>query len=193
MAMATRARATFARMQDSTAADYEIIEARRVEFLAGYTDRVLDALRLLDEGTEGYAISRLEHALQSATRASKDGRDDDYVAMCLLHDIGDTLAPRNHGELAAAILKPFVSKRLTWITKHHPVFQLHYYGSHVGEDPQAREQYRGHEWFDETVEFCECYDENCFDAGYRSKSLAEFEPLLRAVLERTPRWDEPDL
>ena len=62
-------RATFARMQDSTPADYEIIEARRVDFLAGYPDRVLDALRLLGEGTEGYAVSRLEHSLQSATRA----------------------------------------------------------------------------------------------------------------------------
>jgi predicted HD phosphohydrolase len=191
--MATRARATFARMQDSTAADYEIIEDRRVEYLAGYSDRVLDALRLLDEGTEGYAVSRLEHSLQSATRATRDGRGDDYVAMCLLHDIGDTLAPRNHGELAAAILKPYVSEKLTWITKHHPVFQLRYYGRHVGADPDAREVYRGHEWFDDTVEFCELYDENCFDVAYQSLPLAEFEPLIRALLERTPRWDRPDL
>ncbi len=138
----TTERATFARMQDSTAADYDIITARRIEFLAGYTDRVLDALRLLDEGTEGYAVSRLEHSLQSATRASKDGRDDDYVAMCLLHDIGDTLAPRNHGELAASILKPFVPQRITWIAAHHPVFQLAYYGHQVGADPESRARVR---------------------------------------------------
>jgi len=180
-------------MQDSTAADYEIIEARRVEFLAGYTDRVLAALRLLDESTEGYAVSRLEHSLQSATRATNDDRDDDYVAMCLLHDIGDTLAPRNHGELAAAILKPYVSERITWITKYHPVFQLYYYGRHVDADPDAREEFRGHEWFDDTVEFCELYDENCFDVKYQSKPLEEFEPLVRTVLDRRPRWDNPDL
>jgi predicted HD phosphohydrolase len=186
-------RAAFARMQDSTPADYQIIRARRVDFLAGYADRVLDALRLLDEGTEGYAISRLEHSLQSATRATRDGRDDDYIAMCLLHDIGDTLAPRNHGELAASILKPFVSERLTWITKHHPVFQLYYYGRHVGADPDAREHYAGHQWFDDTVEFCEQYDENCFDTKYPSQPLDEFAPLLHALLQRTPRWDQPDL
>ena len=88
--------------------------------------------------------------------ASKDGRDDDYVAMCLLHDIGDTLAPRNHGELAASVLKPFVPERITWIAAHHPVFQLAYYGHQVGADPESRARYAGHEWFDDTVEFCEC-------------------------------------
>ena len=117
---------------------------------------------------------------------TRDGRDDDYVAMCLLHDIGDTLAPRNHGELAASILKPFVSERLTWITKHHPVFQLYYYGRHVGADPDAREHYAGHQWFDDTVEFCELYDENCFDTNYPSQPLDEFAPLAaRAAAAHT--------
>ena len=131
-------RATFARMQDSTAADYDIITARRIEFLAGYADRVLDALRLLDEGTEGYAVSGWSTRCNPRLAHRKTDRDDDYVAMCLLHDIGDTLAPRNHGELAASILKPFVPERITWIAAHHPVFQLAYYGHHVGADPESR-------------------------------------------------------
>ena len=113
--------------------------------------------------------------------------------MCLLHDIGDTLAPRNHGELAASILKPFVPERITWIVAHHPVFQLAYYGHQVGADPESRARYASHEWYDGTVEFCELYDENCFDVRYRSLPLEEFAPLLRATLERTPRWDSPDL
>src|SRR5262245_34902060 len=142
-------------MQDSTADDYTIIKARRVEALAEHADHVLDGLRLLGEGDAGYAVTRLEHSLQSATRASRDGRDDEYVLMCLVHDIGDTLAPRNHGALAAAVLEPYVAPRVTWIAKHHPVFQFRYYGRHVGADPDARERYRGHEWFDDTVEFCE--------------------------------------
>jgi predicted HD phosphohydrolase len=183
-------RATFARMQDSTADDYAIIISRHVEQLAGHADRVLDALRMLADGDAGYAVSRLEHSLQSATRASNDGRDTDYVVMCLVHDVGDTLAPLNHGALAAAVLEPYVSPKLTWITKHHPVFQYRYYGRHVGADPDARERYRGHEWFDDTVEFCEFYDENCFDEHFRSLPLAEFEPLVREVLGR-PRRDRP--
>jgi predicted HD phosphohydrolase len=191
--MADGARATFARMQDATAADYEIINAQRDVFLAGYANRVLDALRLLDGGTEGYAISRLEHSLQSATRAHRDGREPEYVLMCLLHDIGDTLAPRNHGALAATILKPYVEPRLTWIAKYHPVFQLHYYGQHVGADPNERDRYRGHKWFGDTVEFCERYDENCFDTTFESLPLEAFAPLVHDVLEREPRWDRPDV
>jgi predicted HD phosphohydrolase len=177
-------KATFARMQDSSAADYTIIKARYAEHVAGTADRVLDALRMLADGEAGYAVSRLEHSLQSATRAARDGRDTEYVVMCLLHDIGDTLAPRNHGALAAAVLAPCVSSRLTWITKHHPVFQYRYYGRHVGADPDARERFRGHMWFDDTVEFCELYDENCFDEHYESMPLTEFEPLVREVFGR---------
>jgi predicted HD phosphohydrolase len=185
--MAGTTRATFARMQDSTAEDYAIILAREDVHLAGTASRVLDSLRMLGDGDLGYAVSRLEHSLQSATRAARDGRDDEYVAMCLLHDIGDSLAPHNHGALAAVVLEPYVSPRLTWITKHHPVFQFRYYGRHVGADPDARERYRGHEWFDDTVEFCELYDENCFDAGYRSMPLEEFEPLVHELFARSPR------
>jgi predicted HD phosphohydrolase len=180
-------------MQDSTTADYDIINARREVFLAGHAARVLDALRLLDEGNEGYAVSRLEHSLQSATRAYRDGRDVDYVVMCLVHDIGDTLAPRNHGELAAAVLEPYVEPRLTWIAKYHPLFQFHYYGRHVGADPNARDRYREHEWYDDTVEFCERYDENCFDVTYDSMPLEAFAPMLHEVLERPPRWRQPDI
>jgi predicted HD phosphohydrolase len=190
--MNATARATFARMQDSTAQDYEIITARYAEHLEQHADAVLAAMRLLGEGDAGYAVSRLEHSLQSASRAQRDGRDTDYVVMCLLHDIGDTLAPRNHGKLAAAVLEPYVSPRLTWIAEHHPVFQFHYYGRHVGVDPDLRERYRGHQWFDDTVEFCELYDENCFDERYDALPLEAFAPLVREVLGRERR-DRPDV
>jgi predicted HD phosphohydrolase len=180
-------------MQDATEADYQIINAERDAFLLGYTDRVLDGLRMLEGGTAGYAVSRLEHSLQSATRAYRDGRDTDYVVMCLVHDIGDTLAPRNHGELAATILRPYVEPRLTWIAKYHPIFQFHYYGVHVGADPDMRDRYRDHEWYADTVEFCERYDENCFEVGYDSMSLEAFTPLLHDVLDRTPDWRHPDI
>jgi predicted HD phosphohydrolase len=191
--MATGARAAFARMQDATTADYDIINAEREKFLAGHAARVLDAVRLLDGGTEGYAVSRLEHSLQSATRAHRDGRELDYVVMCLVHDIGDTLAPRNHGELAATVLKPYVEPRITWIAKHHPVFQLYYYGPHVGADPDARDRYRDHQWYVDTVEFCERYDENCFDTGYRSMPLDAFVPMVQEVFGREPVRAGPDL
>jgi len=45
-----------------------------------------------------------------ATRAFCDGRDQEYVVCALLHDIGDTLGAFNHPDIAAAILKPFISE-----------------------------------------------------------------------------------
>jgi predicted HD phosphohydrolase len=192
--MATETHATFSRMQDATAADYEVIIARAAERVVGLPDRVLDAVRSLEEGDAGYAVSRLEHSLQSATRAQRDGRDDEYVVMCLVHDIGDTLAPHNHGELAATVLEPFIAPELVWIARHHPVFQFHYYGARVGVDPDLRERYRGHELFDATVEFCEKYDENCFDPEYDTLPLKEFEPILRRVIAETrPGWRTSDI
>jgi len=179
--------ARFTAMHEATAQDYEIIGRHEEVFAAGLADRVLAAVAALGNSVGGYAVSRLEHSLQSATRAERDGRDDDYVVACLVHDIGDTLAPNDHGALAEVVLRPFVSDRLAWIVRHHPVFQQHYYGRHVGLDTEARERYRGHEWFDDTVEFCEHYDENCFDPAYPSSPLEHFEPVVRRVFGRVPR------
>ena len=55
--------------------------------------------------------------MQVATRAYRDNADEEMVVAALLHDIGDLLAPHNHCEVAAAILKPYVSKRTYWIIK----------------------------------------------------------------------------
>ncbi|MFF2502632.1 HD domain-containing protein [Streptomyces sp. NPDC058067] len=182
--------ATFTRMQDGTREDYEIIERAEAEFVRGLPERVLGAVEALAAGgLGGYPISRYEHSLQSASRALRDGRDSEYVVAALVHDIGDTLAPLSHGSLAAAVLRPYVSERVSWIVDHHPVFQMHYYAAHTGGDPDARERYRGHQWFDDTVEFCEKYDENCFDPAYQSFSLETFAPLVKEVFGRTP-WTQ---
>src|SRR3546814_11615132 len=71
----------------------------------------------------GFPVDRLEHCLQTATRAHRDGRDEEYVVMALLHDIGDTLGAFNHPDVAAAILKPFLSEENLWIVQHHGVFR----------------------------------------------------------------------
>jgi predicted HD phosphohydrolase len=180
-------RATFTRMRDGTAEDYAVVEAAEVEYERGLPDRILGAVKALgDAGLGGYAVTRLEHSLQSATRAMRDGRETDYVVAALVHDIGDGLAPHAHGSYAATVLRPYVSERICWIVEHHPVFQMHYYAPHLGGDGDARERYRGHQWFDDTVEFCEKYDENCFDPDYDSLPLEHFEPMVREVFTRQP-------
>jgi len=172
---------SFTAMADGTREDYALLSRYEHDFVAALPDRLLAALDALRTSLGGYRISRFEHSLQSATRAERDGRDEEYVVSALLHDIGDDLAPYTHGELAASVLKPYVRPELTWAIKHHGVFQLYYYGHHVGADRFARDRFRDSPWFDATVEFCERYDQNCFDPAYRSLPVEHFEPALRRV------------
>jgi len=111
-----------------------------------------------------------------------------YVVAALVHDIGDSLAPYSHGSYAAAVLRPFVSEELCWVISHHPLFQMYYYGPHMGGDKHSRDQFRGHPWFDATVEFCERYDENCFDPDYDWLPLAHFAPAVEEVFTREPSF-----
>jgi predicted HD phosphohydrolase len=172
---------TFTAMRDATREDYRIIGQHSLEFFTKLPDRVLEHLRLLAGDTGGYAVDRLTHSLQTATRAQRDGRDDEYVVCALLHDIGDTLACTNHADLAATVLQPFVSERNHWIVAHHAIFQGYYFFHHLGLDRNLRDRFRGHEWFRDCAEFCEKYDQNSFDPGYETLPLEAFEPAVRKV------------
>jgi predicted HD phosphohydrolase len=178
---------SFTRMEDGTAGDYELLARMEEGYVEALPDRLLAAVRALENSFAGYQVSRLEHSLQSATRARRDGRSDEYVVAALLHDIGDELAPYTHGEMVGAILKPYIEPRICWIVAHHGIFQQYFYGEQTGEDPNARERYREHEWFDDCAEFCERYDQNCFDPTYELLPLEDFEPLVRAVFSE-PRY-----
>ncbi len=151
--------------------------------------RLIEGLKESAEGVGGYQVNRIEHVLQSATRAHRAGESADYVVAALVHDIGDLIAPYTHGEIAAAVIKPFVEPRLTWILKVHPIFTAYYYAEFIGADKNARERHRGHEWFDDAVYFVENYDENCFDPAYDSLPLEFFEPMVHEVFSRAPRFD----
>ena len=176
----------FTQMKDGTREDYQLLHGLEEAYRAALPDRLLDALRRLDDGLGGYQVSRLEHSLQSATRAEADGADVDMVVGALLHDLGDELAPDNHSQLAAAILRPYVRAEVTWVVQMHGVFQMVYYGHHVGLDPDGRDAYRDHVWYDSCVQFCERWDQASFDPTYPTQPLEHFEPLLREVFGRTP-------
>ncbi len=177
----------FTRMQDATRDDYKIIGRHSLEFFAGLPERVLSHLQLLTSDTGGYAVDRLTHSLQTATRAERDGRDEEYIVCALLHDIGDTLASANHSELAATVLHPFVSDENHWIVKHHGVFQGYYFFHHFGLDRNARDQFRGHPLFGECAAFCARYDQNSFDPSYDTLPLEHFEPMVRKVFAMPKR------
>ncbi|MDG2534692.1 HD domain-containing protein [Sphingomonas sp. HITSZ_GF] len=177
-------RAKFHAMAEGTAEDWAIIGGAFRGFAGGLPDRILTHLKLLDGDFGGFAIDRLEHSLQTATRAHRDGRGEDYVVMALLHDIGDTLGSYNHPEIAAAILRPFVSEELHWIADRHGAFQGYYFFHHLGMDRDVREAFRGHPHFEACAEFCEKYDQAAFDPAYASAPLAFFEPMVRRVFAR---------
>jgi len=172
----------FTRMQDGTREEYEFLDGLEDEYKAGLPERILEHLRKLEHSLSGYRINRLEHSLQGATRAFRAGEAEEMIVAVLLHDIGDELATYSHSEMAAAILRPFVSDKLYWIVKHHGVFQMYYYAHHCGGDRNAREIYRDHAWYQDAIDFCHNYDQNCFDPDYDSEPLEFFDPILRRVM-----------
>jgi predicted HD phosphohydrolase len=175
-------RATFTSFEESTAEDWAMIVPQLAVTQSLVADRVIGLMRDLKSDHGGFPVDRLEHSLQTASRAERDGRDDEYVLCALLHDIGDTLSPYNHPSIAAGILKPFVSEANHFMVKNHGVFQGYYFWDHVGLDANAREQFRDSPHFDYTAEFCHLYDQTAFDASYRSNSLEHYEPLIREFL-----------
>ena len=181
------ARATFSTMAASTADDWQVITSHFLPFAAGLPDRILAHLRLLDGDYGGFAVDRLTHSLQTATLAHRDGRDEEYVVCALLHDIGDTLGSFNHSDIAAAILKPFVSEQNLFMVDKHAIFQGYYFFEYLGLDRNLRDQFRDHPFYGYTTEFCEKYDQSSFDPAYESLPLEAFEPMLRNVMARPKR------
>jgi predicted HD phosphohydrolase len=167
----------FTQMKDGTKAEYEYLHGLEAQYIARTPDRIIESLRRLGGGLEGYQVSRYEHSLQSATRAEADGADIEMIVAALIHDVGDELAPENHSQLAAAMIRPYVRAEVTWVVNMHGIFQQLYYG---------HDAYRDHPWFDSCATFCERWDQASFDPTYPTKPLEHFEPMLREVFSRRP-------
>lgn len=178
----------FTEMQHGTREDYELLEAHERIYVAELPARILASLRQLAGSLGGYPVTRLEHSLQAATRARRDGADDELVVAALIHDIGDELAPFNHSEIAAAVLRPYVRPEVAWIVERHGVFQSYYFAHHLGGDRNGRDRFRDHPWYQACRDFCARWDQNSFDPGYPWDPLESFEPLLRRIFTRKA-WD----
>ena len=177
----------FTQMKQGTREEYLFLQKREHEYIRALPERLLAALtRLGDDSLQGYQVSRLQHSLQSATRAEDDGADIEVIVAALVHDLGDELAPENHSQLAAALLRPYVRAEVHWVVEMHGLFQMRYYAHHLGMDPDAYLAHRDHPWFDSCVRFCERYDQAAFDPDYPTRPLTHFEPMLREVFSRKP-------
>lgn len=175
---------SFTQMKDGTPEDTKLVFANEEIHARGTADRLLAELAKLQDTFSCYQVDRLDHSLQSATRAYRDDAGIDMVVAALLHDIGDLLAPYNHAEFAGTIIKPFVSEESWWVVHHHDVFQKFYYAHHIGGDRDERNKFRNSPHFDACARFCEVYDQASFDPAYDSESLDFFAPMLREVFAR---------
>ncbi|HET9627813.1 MAG TPA: hypothetical protein VFP84_40925 [Kofleriaceae bacterium] len=184
---ALRPRATFTALADVTADDAEILGAEFVRFAGDLPDRVLAHLQLLAHGHGGFPVDRLTHSLQAAYLAYQDRRDQEYIVCALLHDIGDTLGSYNHPDIAAAILKPFVSAANHWMVEKHGVFQSYTLLKLTGGDGDVRAALRRHPYYTYVEEFSVKYDDRAFDPDRVTPPLSFFEPMVRSVFARPQR------
>jgi predicted HD phosphohydrolase len=177
---------SFHAMKEGTPEDYRIIAANDESTAKDLPDRLLKHLKEMEDDDGAYQISRLDHVLQCATRAYREGANDDWIIAALMHDIGDVLAPHTHGQVAAEIIRPFVSEEVTWCVRHHGTFQMYYNTSLDQATRNKREQFRDHPYFRHTIDFCEKWDQCSFDPNYDTASLEFFEPIVRRVFSRPP-------
>jgi len=176
----------FTRMDEGTYEDYQLLDRLYKKLDHELVGNVIGLLNRLKGDKLGYKIDRYDHSLQSATRALRDGADEETVVVALLHDIGDTVAPHNHSDLAAAVLQPYISADNHWLVQHHGIFQGYYYFHHCGGDRFARDRYRGHPVFERTALFCERYDQNSFDPNYDTLPIDAFMQMVHRILARAP-------
>ena len=176
----------FKQMKDGDKEDYLILKEFEDKYIEGTAPRIIQTLKHLDASLGGYQVSRLEHSLQTASRALRDQASEEMIVASLLHDIGDELAPHNHSEFAAAILKPFVSKKTCWIIEKHGIFQMYYYTHHLGGNKNEREKFKGHKYYEDTINFCEKWDQKSFDPNFKSLDLKDFKPYVKKIFGRDP-------
>ena len=176
----------FTQMKDGTKEDYLLLEKHEKKFIEETPSRILKYMSSLTSTIEGYQVSRLEHSLQSATRALQDKAGDEMIVAALLHDIGDELAFHNHSEFAAAVLKPYVSEKTHWIIEKHGIFQMYYYAHHLDGNKNEREKFKDHKYYKDTINFCENWDQKSFDPDYKSLKLKDIEPYVKQIFSRIP-------
>ena len=175
----------FKHMKDGDKDDYLLLQEYEERYVSLTYERIIEELSRQGQNTmEGYKITRLDHGLQSATRAYNDGADIDWIVGTLLHDIGDGLAPQNHDRFSAEVIRPYVREEVTWVVEHHGIFQMIYYAHHYGWDKNARDKFKDNIYFKSCSDFCERWDQTCFDPNYDYESLDFFEPMIKEVFDR---------
>ncbi|WP_426958633.1 HD domain-containing protein [Muricoccus radiodurans] len=171
--------------RDTSATEWEeVFRLSRERDLREAGSHVLALLRSQEHcPTSGWGVNCYTHSLQAATKAMQAGMDEEYIVCALLHDVGEFLDPFNHGDIAGEMVKSFVRPDNYWMVSNHPVFQLHF-RDHSRYNREACLKYQGHPAFERTLDFCERFDQSCFDGNYENHPLEVFEPMVRRLFAR---------
>jgi predicted HD phosphohydrolase len=177
----------FTKMDYGTAEDWAALERASAAWQARMPERIKALLGQLAEQRDARAISQLDHSLQTATRAVRNGATEELVVAALCHDIGTAISHENHGAIAAEILKPFVSDDVYEIVRTHQDFQRAHYHKKFGRNRHARERYSKERWFQAAERFSDEWDQASFDPAYTTLPLDYFSPLIDRVFEKSRR------
>lgn len=176
---------SFKRMDEGQIEDWMQIGRQVAQRQARMPQIIKSMLLQLEEQVDGFQINQLQHGLQTATRALRDGASEEVVVAALCHDIGKVISVENHPAIAAEILKPYVSHETYEIIRTHQDFQGRHYYALMGKDPNARRQYEQEPWFEKAVQFTDVWDQASFDEAYDTLPLAYFEPMLDRVFSKS--------
>jgi predicted HD phosphohydrolase len=167
--------------------DWMQIGAEVAQRQAGMPSIIKSMLLELEQQVDGFAINQLQHALQTATRALRDGAAEEVVVAALCHDIGKAISVENHPAIAAEIIKPYVSRETYEVVRTHQDFQGRHYYALMGRDPEARRQYEGQPWYELARRFTDDWDQTSFDPEYDTLPLSHFEPMIERVFAQPLR------
>lgn len=174
----------FTRMDQGQVEDWMVISQAVAQRQAAMPQMIGKMLRQLEEQVDGFAVNQLEHSLQTATRAVRAGANEELIVAALCHDIGKVVSLENHPAIAAEILKPYVSPDTYEIVRTHQDFQGRHYYALLGKNPESRDQYAGHSWFNMACQFTDEWDQTSFDPDYDTLPLSYFDPMIDRVFTR---------
>ncbi len=178
---------SFTRMDQGKIEDWMVI-GHAVAVRQGSMAKIIKAMLLqLEEQVDGFAVNQLHHALQTATRAARDGASEEMIVAALCHDIGKVISVENHPAISAEILKPYLSRETYEIIRTHQDFQGRHYYALMGKDPEARVQYATEPWYEMACVFTDGWDQTSFDPAYDTLPLSHFEPMIDRVFAAPAR------
>jgi len=172
---------SFTRMDQGKTEDWMVI-AKAVGERQATMPQIIKAMLLqLEAQVDGFAVNQLVHALQTATRAEREGAGEEMIVAALCHDLGKVISVENHPAIAAEILRPYVTRETYEIVRTHQDFQGRHYYALMGKDPEARRQYENEAWYAMACKFTDEWDQAAFDPAYDTLPFAHFEPMIERV------------